>query len=65
VVYGLNKFSDFSPDEFKALLGAKAPKKSTQSEPVVSGLLGATATPLASWDWTTKAGILTPIKNQG
>jgi hypothetical protein len=65
VVYGLNKFSDLSSEEFKALLVAQAPKRINQSEQVVSGLLGAAATPLSSVDWTNKTGILTPVYNQG
>jgi len=65
-VYAINYLSDLSQEEFKALLGAKAPSGNASSTPVLSGLLSAPANPPpSSVDWTNQTGISTPVKNQG
>eukprot|EP00762_Andalucia_godoyi_P006159 ANDGO_01626.mRNA.1 Cysteine proteinase 1 len=64
--YGITKFSDLSPEEFRATY---LPRKYTAAE--ISGAAHSTYTPKTSvkdlpdaFDWRTK-GLVTPVKDQG
>lgn len=62
-IYGINKFTDISPAEFKATyLGFTA--TSEQKEWVDIHPIKRGSTPPAKWDWFTE-GACTPVKDQG
>lgn len=71
-VFGITKFSDWTKDEFKVLLGRKdqghVPSSEQQSK--IRSATGTVHTALASTDTSTSvdwvtAGYVTPVKNQG
>jgi len=60
---GVNKFTDLTGEEFKALYASGYRAHEKRSQNVELSLLHGAAPP-ASVDWTTK-GAVTPVKNQG
>jgi cysteine peptidase B len=62
--YGMTKFSDLTPEEFKATYLTYRPSNVTRDTTNTIASTGATATPPCSINWTTK-GATTPIYNQG
>jgi cathepsin F len=58
--YGLTQFADLTEDEFRSLMGFRAP---AEINATFAAELPLEDTP-TEWDWTTK-GAVTPVKNQG
>jgi C1A family cysteine protease len=59
--YALNKFADWTAEEFSVLLGMKGHVSITTDVEVPE----VPEAPLASFDWRTHAGVITPVKDQG